>query len=86
MDEAKDSGMRWIRGGPQGRGRQRRGKVSQGSPRKGAQTQGTRKLQKPGKPWIAQEGDGGPGEAGADVEDPEAAGVGEGVDGAGGFR
>ena len=86
MDEAKDFGMRWIRGGLQGCGRQRRGKVPQGSPRKGAQMRETRKLQKLGKPWIAQESDGGQGEAVADVQDPEAAGAGEGVDGAGGLR
>ena len=48
--------------------------------------QDTRKTQKLGKPRIAQESNGGPGEAVAGVEDPEAAGAGEGVDGAGGFR
>ena len=78
--------MRWIRGGLQGRGRQRCGKVFQGSPWKGAQMRETRRPQKLGEPRIAQEGDGRPAEAVADVEDPEAAGAGEGVDGAGGFR
>ena len=48
--------------------------------------QDTRKTQKLGKPRIAQESDGRPGEAVADVEDPEAAGAREGVDGVGGFR
>ena len=48
--------------------------------------QETRKPQKLGKPRIAQESDGGPGEAVAAVEDPEAAGAGEGVDGRGGPR
>ena len=48
--------------------------------------QDTRKTRKLWKPRIAQESDGGRGEAVADVEDPEAAGAGEGVDGAGGFR
>ena len=53
---------------------------------RGAQMQDTRKPRKLGKPRVAQESDGRPGEAVADVEDPEAAGAGEGVDGAGGFR
>ena len=48
--------------------------------------QETRKPQKLGKARIAQGSDGGPGEAVADVEDPEAAGAGEGVDGRGGPR
>ena len=41
--------------------------------------QETRKPQKLGKPRVAQESDGRPGEAVADVEHPEAAGAGEGV-------
>ena len=48
--------------------------------------QETRKPQKLGKPRVAQESDGRPGEAVAGVEHLEAAGAGEGVDGAGGFR
>ena len=48
--------------------------------------QDTRKTRKLWKLRIAQESDGRPGEAVADVEDPEAAGAGEGVDGRGGPR
>ena len=48
--------------------------------------QETRKPQKLRKARIAQESDGRPWKAVEGVEDPEAAGAGEGVDGAGGFR